>query len=522
MSPDKKQQDNPDKLQRKGKPAITHSKCHTSKAQPELDSSTPPTTGNLPGDAASISKTKTAFAQPDNTQVATKETAATETTTGQPVPVNEADQPLPVFLSLPLLEPLGACNVGIENQSSPAGIPPTQSAQGTDPTKVLPTIATGMAATVVGKSSAAAQTSGKVQPEQSTENITADKTAAGALVAGDKISLEDSQKLSPEIINPATMTDEAKPSPTVQNGTTDGKMAAIPISAAGASAEPIQTRKIAVAHPDATSPDLGANAPVGTNDNLQTALPVNGKLGDPSRNDGTGVAITASSMKNSDKTNKVAGLDVQVLPGGTNGTARETVLPVHATVTAVRSSEKQNSDLNLPIPTANPAITDNLETANTVALPSLTDARMRDVERTHDLVSIHALRMVESKSDSLQVVIKPGAGTELSLELRHRNGNIEAEAILQRGDYQLMNQHWPELQQKLEQRGIKLAPLGSETNFTATGNNNGTGNFSRQQSSREEAAQQASAFAEFTVAMNRGGATARLAPAIAGGWESWA
>jgi len=66
--------------------------------------------------------------------------------------------------------------------------------------------------------------------------------------------------------------------------------------------------------------------------------------------------------------------------------------------------------------------------------------------------------------------------------------------------------------------------LGSGTGFSTTGNSNaGTGNFSRQQSSREEAAQQASAFAEFTVAMSRGGgATARLAPAIAGSWESWA
>ena len=228
-------------------------------------------------------------------------------------------------------------------------------------------------------------------------------------------------------------------------------------------------------------------------------------------------------MKKTENANKVAGLDVQVLPGGMNDTAQETVLPARATVTAVRSSDKQNTDFNLPLPSASPAPAEAPEAVNIAALPSLTDARMRDVERTHDLVSIHALRMVDAKSDSLQVVIKPGAGTELSLELRQRNGGIEAQAVLQRGDYQLLNQHWPELQAKLEQRGIKLAPLGGETSFSATANGNpGTGNFSRQQSSREEAAQQASAFAEFTVAMNRGGATARLAPAIAGSWESWA
>ena len=63
-------------------------------------------------------------------------------------------------------------------------------------------------------------------------------------------------------------------------------------------------------------------------------------------------------MKNQLKTNKVAGLDVQVLPVGMNGTARETVLPVQATVTAVRSSEKENSDFNLPLPPVNPVPVD--------------------------------------------------------------------------------------------------------------------------------------------------------------------
>lgn len=83
----------------------------------------------------------------------------------------------------------------------------------------------------------------------------------------------------------------------------------------------------------------------------------------------------------------------------------------------------------------------------------------------------------------------------------------------------MLNQHWPELQAKLEQRGVKLAALGGEANgFSFTGN----GNFSQQQSSsREEQAQRAAAFAEFTVAMNRGGATARHSPPVNGN-EWWA
>ena len=132
---------------------------------------------------------------------------------------------------------------------------------------------------------------------------------------------------------------------------------------------------------------------------------------------------------------------------------------------------------------------------------------------------MHSVRLAKSDAESMSVVIRPGAGTELSLELRQRDGAVEAHAVLARGDFQMLNQYWPELQAKLEQRGIKLAPLGGEENFTSADN----GNFSRQQSpEREESAQQAAAFAEFTVAMNRGGgATARLATTISGN-EWWA
>jgi len=63
------------------------------------------------------------------------------------------------------------------------------------------------------------------------------------------------------------------------------------------------------------------------------------------------------------------------------------------------------------------------------------------------------------------VVIKPGGGTQLSLELQQRGGSIEAQAVLQRGDFAQLNQHWSDLQQRLEQRGVKLAPLVSEQSF---------------------------------------------------------
>lgn len=234
-------------------------------------------------------------------------------------------------------------------------------------------------------------------------------------------------------------------------------------------------------------------------------------------NAGTGVAPDAGAMKNAENVNKVAGLDAKVLPGGKVGRAANDVAPQLATVSA-RTPENSGSDFNLPpmlAGAANPSLAEN---AGVIALPSLTDAHLRTVERTQEMVVMHALRLAKSDAESLSVVIRPGGGAELSLELRQRNGEVEALAVLQRGDFQMLNQHWPELQAKLELRGIKLAALGGEANgFSFAGG----GNFSGQNFTREEQTQRAAAFAEFTMAMNRGGATARHSPAVTGN-EWWA
>lgn len=188
-------------------------------------------------------------------------------------------------------------------------------------------------------------------------------------------------------------------------------------------------------------------------------------------------------------------------------------------VRPVRAAENSGADVNFSFSGGSnqAAIAENKQVLNVVDLPVLADVRVRGLERAHDMISLHAMRLVESKSDVLSVVIKPAVGTELSLELRQHPEGVEAQATLMHGDHHFLSQYWPELQQRLEQRGIKLAPLGGEANFSANDNSH----FQRQQASQEEAAQQASAFAEFTMATHAGGATARLA-AVHDGWESWA
>ncbi len=469
MSPAEKDKADTNPTPRKGKATVASAKGQPGKTQLNQD-----TTAADPDVATDktekCDKSQAVSGQPVEPATKSKEKTEADATSALPLATDNTAKPLPVFLSLPLMGQF--TNGGTEAK--------TTMVKGNASAQPVPVIGLGTIAT--GKNPSAAAPEKNVQTATLISSLD-NKTPADATVA--------------KSVKPGT---DAKNS--------------LPSTMTGSTPQP-ETAKTENTAPTALKPETTTLA----SDKFQAVAPVAAKPAETSKNDGTGAAITASSMKKTENTNKVAGLDVQVLPGGKTDAARDTVLPAHAAVAPVRASDKQTSDFNLPLAPANPTVADAAETASIISLPSLTDARMRDVERTHDLVSLHALRMVDSKSDSLQVVIKPGGGTELSLELRHRNGTLEAEAVLQRGDYQLMNQHWPELQQKLEQRGIKLAPLGGDTNFSAPDN----GNFSRQQqSTREEAAQQASAFAEFTVAMNRGGATARLAPVTAGGWESWA
>jgi len=157
-----------------------------------------------------------------------------------------------------------------------------------------------------------------------------------------------------------------------------------------------------------------------------------------------------------------------------------------------------------------------------VVVANISDVRSQSLDRTHDLVMLHALRLAGADSDSLQVVIKPDAGTQLSLELRQRGGGIEAQAVLQSGDFEKLKQHWPELQQRLEQRGIKLAPLASTENQTSWSGSQGFKQPPDQPAERESFL--TGAFAGFVPA----GAMTNLPVAPAGqaapsrGWQTWA
>jgi len=229
-------------------------------------------------------------------------------------------------------------------------------------------------------------------------------------------------------------------------------------------------------------------------------------------------------MKNTGKMNEIAGLTEKVLPGNAGLAADENNLPrpaIPPLATASNGPMAAYSDSAAHVQQSSSAL--GGASASSAIISPVVDLRSRALERTHDMVALQATRLVESGSDTLHVVIKPGAGMQLSLELRQQGDGIEAQAVLQRGDFNHLNQHWPELQQRLEQRGIRLASLtGNETALTSDGQ--GGSQPHSQPESPDADGLAAGAFAEFALS---GPALPSPTPSSASrsshrGWETWA
>jgi hypothetical protein len=142
----------------------------------------------------------------------------------------------------------------------------------------------------------------------------------------------------------------------------------------------------------------------------------------------------------------------------------------------------------------------------------------RNVERAQDIMALHAMRLRDSGRDSMQIVIKPSPDLHLALNLQNRDGVIEVTAQLQRGDYEMLNRHWADLQQQMEARGVRVAPLNQNQ---TPGNSSGNAS-SQPRQNPEDRTTRDGAFAEFAlsgVLVPKRAATKATAPR---GWESWA
>jgi hypothetical protein len=81
------------------------------------------------------------------------------------------------------------------------------------------------------------------------------------------------------------------------------------------------------------------------------------------------------------------------------------------------------------------------------------------VERISKMVNREATLFRQHTSDSMSVVLRPDANTELFLHLNRRDGQIEASVRCERGDFHQLNALWSQLQECLAQHKVRLNPL---------------------------------------------------------------
>jgi len=238
--------------------------------------------------------------------------------------------------------------------------------------------------------------------------------------------------------------------------------AAAPIISDPAGTDHAQPRKDGAISANDVLPGVSGQLAVGQNSAAESALFT------PVKPHGTSVAKQDVPMKNSEQTNNIAGLvgaGEKVLPGDTVPGARANILSVRGGSLSVQARVEPAEGNAAPalapqtsaVPSGKPAV-------EVSVMANVSNLRSQALDRTHDLVMQQTLRLVEAKSDSLRVVLMPEAGTKLSLELRQRGDGVEVQAMLQSGDWENLKQHWPELQERLELRGIKLGPLSNEGN----------------------------------------------------------
>ncbi len=242
---------------------------------------------------------------------------------------------------------------------------------------------------------------------------------------------------------------------------------------------------------------------------------------------GISAAKQYTTMKKAEKTPKVAGQNEQDLPGDPTSGSEDLLsaqkLPVHVLANA---NGKAESATPIEIPAAQRISTTPESAASAISSVAVTpvnttDTRLRVLERTHDMVAMHAVSLAQTGSDSLHVVVKPGDGVQLSLELRQSEGMVQVRASLHKGDFEHMSQHWPELQQRLEARGVRVGTLTTSENFSSTSHQNSQQQ--KQQSSQHDPLY-AGAFAEFALAgsLSETPAVRAARPTVHRGWETWA
>jgi hypothetical protein len=92
-------------------------------------------------------------------------------------------------------------------------------------------------------------------------------------------------------------------------------------------------------------------------------------------------------------------------------------------------------------------------------MESASGSAVRTAEQLLQNMTREVAQFKRFNAESMAVVLKPDAHTEIFLHLASRNGQMEIQARFERGDFASLNGQWNQLQQTLSQQGVRLSNL---------------------------------------------------------------
>ena len=187
---------------------------------------------------------------------------------------------------------------------------------------------------------------------------------------------------------------------------------------------------------------------------IQLASILNSPRGEAQAVDGTRGAKSSPEMQKPEEKSQASGSAEQTLPQTAGRSSQSADNAVHSaekthlpSVVSMETLLNGSAPLNAPerIQSGAPAVAE-------VKQPGT-------LEQIQLKIGNCAVELKRFKADSMSVVLKPDAQTEVCLNLTLQHGVVEVETQFKRGNFGALNAQWDQLQKALSSQGIRVGPL---------------------------------------------------------------
>jgi len=389
-------------------------------------------------------------------------------------------------------------------------------------------------------------------PTQTVESVpTCDNTLSAAVqqqpiaqgLSTAQIAVKTSVKMGNPVPLPVVISVTSEPAPVRPDRTTTVETSIAPTQQEKPATGPVSSMQTPIQNspPSRTddSNDTGLQTINPVNPNLAPAVqPVQSR---PAATDGTMIAKQVGSMKTGVKVDKSSTSAEKTLPRRNDSTtaAVETTRSSRNPEAGARFSQNSGESQHQPLESREkstvvygPAAAEfkHFDTKVSTDEARGGEVQTSQVEKLSSAISEQVVTLRKVGADTMQAVLRPDRGTEISLHLTVNNeGQVAVIARLERGNFEGLQAHWGELQSSLAQQGVRVGelqsafshPLSSQGSSQNPGGTLGQQSQTQRQSPRSpEPPDEPRAFGSMNKAA-KAKATAS-SPSRNRGWEKWA